>query len=306
MKFINKINAPLVACIALWLSLTANAAPLTDSRGRVFNNAKAPQRIVSGALASDEVVFELLQRTVHLDRLVALSSLADDPAYSNVAPVPTAVSGRFGGELESALKLKPDLVLLASYNKPDTLRRLDAAKIPTYVLGDFTHIADIEASITTLGALIHEPRAAAALLSEMKERLARLAKTKPARPLRVLQYFPDGSVSGGKTLFDEIVRIAGGVNLAAERGLTGWPRIGVETLAGMHPDLVVASGDAKERDGVLAVLKQTPGWRDMPAVKKGQVAVIPGRELGAVSHHIVNAIEALQIALRKQADDDAK
>jgi iron complex transport system substrate-binding protein len=273
---------------------------LVDGRGRQVDLAARPMHVISGAIASDEVVLELLQRTVQLDRLAALSALADDARYSNIAPVPEALKGRFGGELEAALALKPDLAIVASFNKPEMLQRLEQAGVRTFVLADYTTLEDVPRSIGQIGRLLHEDRAAAQLTEEFTKELARLRKGAErfaARRPTVLEFDPAGTVAGSGTFFDAIVSAAGGENLAAKRGLTGWKRVDAETLATMKPDTIVAAGTTAERDGILAVLRSTPVWKDMDAVKAGRVVVIPGAELSAVTHHVLKAVAKLQQGL---------
>lgn len=259
----------------------------------------APQRILSGSLASDEIILELLDRVHGLDRLLAVSTLADDRLYSNIAPVPTAVKGRFAADLEGALALRPDLVILASFNKPETLERFKAAKVQTHVLGNFVALGDVTANITALGELLGTPAAAAALRHETEDAIAAAARKIPPGVTRptVLDFHPGGTVSGAETLFDAIVAVAGGDNLAAKQGLKGWPAISAETLAGMAPDVIVAAGEEKDRGAVAQLLATTPGWKSMRNAGKARLVLIPERQLSATSHHIVKAIEKLNQGL---------
>src|SRR4051812_26256730 len=96
------------------------ASTLVDGRGRSVDVAAAPVRIASCSLASDETLLALLGPGT--PRLVAVSSLATDRRYSNIAgEIPKSLTGRCGTELESLLALKPDLAVLASYNRPELL-----------------------------------------------------------------------------------------------------------------------------------------------------------------------------------------
>src|SRR4051794_12554739 len=109
-------------------------------------------RIASCSLASDETLLDLAVKSGRPEELVAVSTLADDPRYSNVAgTLPKTLTGRCGAELESLLKLKPDLAILASYNKPELLQRLAATGVKTLTLGDFKSLDDIEANVLTVG-----------------------------------------------------------------------------------------------------------------------------------------------------------
>src|SRR5688500_10114029 len=67
-------------------SVAAAAAPA----GPPASVPKAPVRVVSCTVASDEVALDLLTRAGHPERLKGVSTLAADPRYGNV-PVPKDV-----------------------------------------------------------------------------------------------------------------------------------------------------------------------------------------------------------------------
>src|SRR5262249_59837414 len=59
------------------------------------------------------------------------------------------------------------------------------------------------------------------------------------RPPRVLSYYPSGDTAGADTSFDAIVRAAGAVNVVAEKGLRGFPKISAEQVAEWRPDFII-------------------------------------------------------------------
>lgn len=257
-----------------------------------------PKRIASCTVAGDEMATAVLERAGALDRLKAVSTLANDPRYSNMTTLPPHLLGRCGGELESLLKLKPDLAIVASFNRPELLRRLKEAKVSVHVLREFRRLDDIEAALAELGVVLDEPKAAAALVAEFaKERQALASHTSAKSPPRVLQFTPDGLVSGGDTLFDDIVRAAGGINIGAEDGRKGWPRLQAEAIATLRPDVVLAAGEPSEQAMILKGVQSAPGFKEIPAVKAGALIVIPERELSAASPHVLKAIAKLKAGL---------
>ncbi len=256
-----------------------------------------PQRIASGSLASDEILIELLKARGELSRLVAVSLFATDPSYSNVVgDVPKTLTGRVGGELESLLALKPDLAVVASYNKPEMVARLEGAKVRVVRLTEFRSLDDIEKNIETLGKAAGAEAEAHKMLADfrgVREGL-RAAAAKHARKPRVLDFSEDGTVSGAETLFDSLVKEAGGIPLASAQGLRNWPKVATEALAVMRPDVLVVAGDPERKAEYLTRIRSLPGWREMPAAKAGRLVVIPGRELAAVSPHVLKALKKLE------------
>lgn len=281
-----------LACSLLSVVLVAAAAFAGDAVG--------PRRIASGSLASDEILLELLGRRGERDRLIAVSTLATDPRYSNVVDlIPKTLTGRAGGELESLLALKPDLVILASYNKPETLARLADAKVNILKLTEFRSLDDIEYNMTRLGEAVKIESDAAKLVGEFRAARAAFESKAKAWKLRpkVLGYSEDRVLSGKNTLFDAMVTAVGGVNVAAEAGLTDWPQVGVEALLTLRPDVLVVTGDPKKADEYLREVRAAPGWQEMAAVKAGRIVVIPGAEIAAVSQHVLKALQKLQAGI---------
>jgi iron complex transport system substrate-binding protein len=281
------------------------AATLVDGRGVAVPLEPTPQRIASATVGTDEMLVEILARAGHTQRLVALSALADDPRSSDLGAAAKTVAGRLGSELEHALALKPDLVLLASYNDADFMARLGRAHVRTFVLSSFSTLDDVEANLERLGRLTHEEKAAAAVLAAFRAERARLAahgRARRAAP-RLLALGADGSVSAAGTLFDEIARLVGARNVAAEAGLKGWPRPDPEALAMLAPTDVVVEGEPEERAARIATLSAQAATRALAAVRAGRVIVVPAREMSSVSQHLLKAAERLSRALDQAADD---
>ena len=93
---------------------------LIDSTGIKYQLEKPPTRIISATLASDHILSELIDQ----QRLLAVSSYIDYPSLSNIVGFYSKEITRTEGEIESILALQPDLVFVASYSNPETVRYL--------------------------------------------------------------------------------------------------------------------------------------------------------------------------------------
>ena len=268
-----------------------------------------PQRIASCSLATDEIATELLTRAHHESHLIAVSTLADNPEYSNIIPVPAALVGRCGTELESLIILKPDLILLAPYTRTEFVRQVKKSNINTFTTQKPISLDTIEATIELLGVKIQEPEAARQLLTEIrKERQAFQLQREQKKKPRLLHIFSDHSFSGSETMFDAIAKEVGAVNILAEQGIKGWPKLATEHIASLRPDRIVVAGTEHDRDKILANLKGLPGLREIPAIREGRLILIPDHELGSVSHHVMKAVKRLAeaLALRERGSPQVK
>ena len=147
--------------------------------GRHFN------RIVSLSLASDEILYSLLQSKNSLSRLVAVSNLANNKTYSFLAQYftkyisnqsykPTIVQAK----LEDIVLLQPDLIVVASFNNQKLLHGLkNILKKQFYVamLSDFSTIDDIRSNILYLASLISACDHANFLLSQSLDKITSIA-----------------------------------------------------------------------------------------------------------------------------------
>ena len=260
--------------------------------GRVVRLAAPPERIASRTLATDEILLEIAEP----ERIVLLSPFADDPAFSPSADAARRL-GRVGGfSTEEILAVSPDLVFAAGFNTRETLAQLEAAGVPVLVLLDHESLAAIEGNIRVVGFAIGREREAERLVESMRARLEEARARAGARVagLRVVHY-SGGVVLGGRTVFDDAVRYLGAVNLTAEKGLVGWPRISGEQVVLWNPDVIFTDSYVLD----AAAVGVPDGTR---AAGLGNVVALDGRDMAAVSHHVVGLVDRLADALVDAAE----
>ncbi len=260
--------------------------------GRVVRLHSPPERIASRTLGTDEILLEIAEP----ERIALLSPFADDPRYSHSAEQARRL-GRVGGaSTEEILAAAPDLVLAAGFNRQETLARIEATGVPVVVLMDHGSLASLQENIRVVGFAIGRDREAARLVDAMQERLA-AARSRVggrARGLRVV-HWNGGTVTARETLFDDAVRYLGAVNLATEKGLSGWPRVSAEQLVVWRPDVVFT--DTRAKDGLVAgVLDETRTGAPR------RVEHLGGRDMATVSHHVTAMVDLLADALVRAAE----
>lgn len=256
-------------------------------------------RIASGTIASDEIILELLQRRDQLERLIAVSSLWGHAEYSrlSVGELPKSVEGRVGDSIESLLMLRPDLVVLASYNRVEFLEQLRQSGVKLLVQENFRSIRDIKDNILEIGKALDTESSSKALVSEMKQEFATLKKSPlrhvSGRRLRYLNYSKFHNFYGEDTIFHSIVEELDGVNLVAESGLKGWNQISDEVLVTFQPDIIIAAARNKPDEKSIRRHMATTSWRHLKAVQDDRIIFVNTFDLQSVSHHIVNAVKQI-------------
>jgi iron complex transport system substrate-binding protein len=257
----------------------------------------APRRIVSTFLGADE----LLASLVDPRRVVAISAYADDAATSNCLGVFPPNVPRLRTDPETILSLDPDLVFVAGFTGAEALRPLVAAGVTVVRWSRFESFPDIVDEIRMAGAAVGEEARAAALAGGVNGRLATVAsRLAGVRPKRVLYYDPPTYTMGRGTLVGEILQRAGAANVAEALGIVGPGEIGLEMVLALDPEAIVMPRYA-DNVSALATLQETPVWREVPAVRAGQVHEIPGAWIATVSHHAARGLERVAQRLHPEA-----
>ncbi|REJ76547.1 MAG: ABC transporter substrate-binding protein [Acidobacteria bacterium] len=254
---------------------------------------RRPQRIVSQTVASDEVLLELLPA----ERIAGLSTYSAS-AGTSIDLAKASRVGRFvGGSAEEILALKPDLVITAVYSAPELTRRLRAVGVPVLQLRAFDGWGDIEDNIGAIAAAVGAETAAEELLRSANGRLEAVRSRRARAPaVRALAYTYGNAQAAGST-FDEVLRICGARNVAAEAGLEGWAAIDLERLIVWDPEIVFLSSETGREEAERERFLSQPAVRRTRLGEPGRVVVISGALFGTVSHRYVDLVERVAAAL---------
>jgi iron complex transport system substrate-binding protein len=258
-----------------------------------------PARIASLTLGTDEILAAL----VPPERIACVTYLADDPEISNVVGFyPRGIPRLKDADSERIIGLNPDLVCVAPYNSADFLQLIERSGLHAYRNNACHSIDEIEAGILELGKRVGAPSRAHQLAKQFRERRQQLAERlrKVSRRPRVL-FWSAGFTAGRRTTVDDIIREAGGINVATERNLDSSVEISPEQVIAADPEFILLyrwSADARagriENHAIL---------RNLPAVRAKRVIAIEGKYLSSVSHHVLGATERLARVLHPECFD---
>jgi ABC-type Fe3+-hydroxamate transport system substrate-binding protein len=172
--------------------------------------------------------------------------------------------------IESIVALHPDLVLVSMEgNLRDDFTRLTDLRIPIAVTNPRT-LDGIFRSLTMLGQLAGTGDSASHLIAALRQRVDSIVRrngTQPARTLLFVSLQPL-IAAGARTFIDELVRQAGGVNLAAQTALT-YPTLSREAVITFDPDVLLVMSDVVASTDALTSLY--PEWSRLTAVRSGRV-----------------------------------
>lgn len=284
-----------VGLIALsWLSAPA-CVTLSDALGRQISLPGEPQRIVALAPSLTEMLFFLGVG----DRLVGVTKFS---SYPPQAAGITKVGSYVDVNVERVLSLSPDLVVATvDGNQPDKIALLEQAGLPVFVVNP-RNIRQVIDTMVTLGHLCGVAEKAAVLAREMSVRVDTIvAKTAPLpKPLVFLQINARPIMSVNQNTFlHDLIRLAGGRNMAAEQPIT-YPRISLEEVIRRKPEVIIIS--SMQRDGDFDASRQHwMRWPMIPAVSNGRVHLVDSDLTDRPSPRVIQGLEVLARHLHPQA-----
>ena len=124
-----------------------------------------------------------------------------------------------------ALGRQPDIVVAGTFTSVFTQKLLRDLGYTVIEIAPENSIADIERNIEIVGAALQRSDRAAQVVRDMREHVAKLAAARRPELATAVVVRPGGFTVGAHTLADELMKLAGLRNIAAESGLG--PQIGI-------------------------------------------------------------------------------
>lgn len=262
----------------------------------------SPQRIVSVNLSSDEILLSLVPQKV-----IAVSYLSVEPGISNVAEAAREVPYKLKADPERILALQPDLVVVGGHTPVDVVEQLKKAGLKVFRIHRYGSIREIEETILELGEVIKEKENAKKLVAEMRAKLMTVAGlTAKAKRLRLISYNPSGFTAGRATIFDDLVRHAGGRNLSSEAGIRGFKKLSLEKLLVMDPEAIITSAWTPRAPHFFQEFSSHPALQEVSAFKAKRVYQIPGRLMVTTSHYVADGAIGLARLLHPELFKDMR
>lgn len=278
-----------------WLGALASVPAFAcGDRSRPREQGPAAPRVASQTVLSDEVLWDLGEAA--RDRVVAVSTMADDARYSRVAGQWPPSLPRAAGSSEALIALRPTLVIVASFTAADTLRLIEQAGLTALVLDRFDGFDDYRENVRAIASAIEQAAAGEQLVAKFDRRADTLRRpVKPDAP-RVVSW-NEGSVPGADTSFDELATLVGYHNLPASEGKRGHLQVTLEQLVAWNPDVIVIPGETDDDAKTAAAFAARPGIAATSAARRGQIITVRSRDLYSVGAGMLDVAQRLKDAL---------
>lgn len=239
---------------------------LKDATGEEVTFDKAPAKIVSLAPSETEALFAL-----GLDKeIVGVTDFDDYPEAVKSKP-------KMGGmkvNAEAIVAAQPDVVFVAGLTDAETIKNLRGLKIKVFQFNPKTIDAVVQ-DIETYGQITDHQTEAKKVTDQMKKELQQVTDAVKSVPndqkKKVYIEFSPGYTVGKGEFMDEMISLAGGVNVAGD--LTGWQQINEENIIKANPDVILyAKSVVDENNKTLAdIIKSRSGWNAIKAIKDNRI-----------------------------------
>lgn len=269
---------------------TPAPSPITvrDDAGRVVNLVAPPERIVSTAPSTTELAF-----AVGLGgEIVAVDKFSNFPPE---AASRTSIGSYIDPDLESILGARPDLVLVTDVHLAELVPALEKQGVPTLVLSA-KNIEGVLLNILLLGRVAGDEAEAERVVADLRTRIAAVeARVAGREPVSVFyELDPSLFTAGPGTFIDDVIRRAGGQNIAAA-STESYPQLSAEDVIAADPAVILLADEAA---GVTSgAVAARGGWANVSAVKTGRIVVIDPDIGSRPGPRVVDALELIAATL---------
>ncbi len=271
---------------------------MIDAFGDTMTGGPCPERIVSLSPSITEILFAL---GVDSSRISGVTRFCDEPPAARRRPI---VGGIVDPSLERIAAQGPDLVLAVRGNPRPILGQLRRLGLPVFALEDRTGLRGIGTMMEAVRSVAcpDDSARADAVVSAFAEVLSAYEAWSASIPAaeRPTVYYADPEfptwTAGRGSHIDDLVRLAGGVNLAG--ALPGWPQMSLERIILDQPRfLLLALPEGKEAEAAYRALMGTPGWPALEALRDRRICWIRAARLQRPGPRLVGVLEELASTL---------
>lgn len=261
---------------------------ITDQLGRTVVIEAVPQRIISLAPSNTEIVYAFGLE----GRLVGVTDYCN---YPPEAAEKQSVGGFSTTNIEEVVALAPDLILATSIHESEIIPELESKGLTVVALAPKTFDEVLDA-IELAGRATGQVEKAGEILSGMRDRinvvtekLKDLSENEIPRVFYLTWHDPL-MTSGGDTLINEFIEIAGGSNMFSE--ISGAEAVDLEVLVAGEPQVLIAGiGMGSGEEEGLKFFETETRLADTEAVKNGRIYGIHMDLTGRAGPRIVDGLE---------------
>ena len=262
-----------------------------DREGNDFTVPKKLERIISTAPSNTEVLVELGLA----DKLVAVDKYsADIPGL----PEDIKLIDFANPDAEAIVSLEPDMIIASGHNKTgnseDPFKVAKEAGISVAYIPSSDSIQGIYDDIMFIADITGTKEKGQKIVDNMKSQVNEIAKIGKTIKDKKKVYFEIGPAPnlysfGNGTFLNEMIELVGGENIFVDQ--KAWISPSEESVIEKNPDVILTNVNYVQ-DAVKDI-KGREGWKNVNAVKNGQVYLIDTNSSSRPSQNVVKALKQM-------------
>ncbi|URN93533.1 MAG: ABC transporter substrate-binding protein [Candidatus Pristimantibacillus lignocellulolyticus] len=263
---------------------------LTDATNTEVTLTESPKAIVSIVPSETEILFAIGLG----DNVVGVDEYSNYPA----ATADIEKVGDFITNIEAVMALQPDIVLASSGMNGEAITKLREQGVLVYASNPATY-DEVVAHINQLGVLLDAQTQAGEVTAEMnKVKEDIVAKVANVDPRKVYLEFDAGYTMGSGTFLDDLVTIAGGINVVNSQ--PGWFEVDAEAVITENPAVIIYPDFGEEQSSILAGIQARPGWDAIDAVKNNEMVMVTNDPLVRVGPRVAQGLSEIAAAIHPE------
>jgi iron complex transport system substrate-binding protein len=200
-------------------------------------------------------------------------------------------------------KVKPDIIILQDYVQRGLYYKLLERGFRAYILPLPSSLHGIADNAALLGGIIGRRHEGLELAARIEERISLLERLKPERTVSgyVEYIWPDYKTRmspGSLSFADHAVRLAGVVNIYAERPVT-FIEPDPEYVIKSNPLVVIVSAEKLMNLTLDKYLRKTPWIRGLDSVREGRLIILKGGKGEDLAHPGPSLLDTVELLRSK-------
>ncbi|MGO4543992.1 ABC transporter substrate-binding protein [Paenibacillus sp. 2TAB23] len=253
---------------------------IKDDTGTEITFEQQPTKVVTLVPSETETIYAIGAG----EQVAGVDQWSDYPEDAAAKPK----VGDMTTNIEAVVALNPDLVLASSTLNTDAIAKLRELKIPVYASDPLTYDAVI-AKLEILGHIMNKPAEAAEIADHMRQVRQQVTDAvKNAERKKVYMEFSPGWTVGSGTFLDELLNLAGGINISAAS--QGWFEVSAEEVVAQDPELIIYPDLKEDPNPIVVGIQSRPGWEVIAAVKNKQLHAVTENPLVRVGPRLADGL----------------
>ena len=251
-----------------------------------MSRSSAPQRLV--ALGADGA--DILHSLGVWSQVVGTTAFYKPPIGSEAKP---RVSGFSSGNVETILKLEPDLVITSTDVQHQLASDLIKAGVTVWAINS-RNLEEVYDSIRNLGRMVQRAARADVIVAEMERALQPVHVNGGPRPKVYFEEWPEPLIAGIGWV-SELIERAGGADIFCElrrEKKSAKRTVTPDEVVARAPEIIFASWCGKPVQ--VADITSRAGWDKIPAVRTGSLIEIPSDDILQAGPGLVRGYEVLK------------